>query len=282
MLISEIIAKVKQYHQPYQERENTRDKVLAGNPDQECTGIVVTVCATYEVLEKAKALGCNLIISHESIFFGGRIPKKDIENNEVYLAKEKYINDNNLCIWRDHDHMHNSGGFFGGKYILRKQNDFIFWGIMKELGWQEYILDDPMKPTLYKIPETTAKELAQCLMKKFNLNGLRVVGNPEAKVSKVFFTEHVNGNEKDAEIITKATEFDAMIPLEICDYTLTQYVRDAGYLGKDKVILEMGHFNCEEIGMKYMKEWLPKALGTEDIDIHYVQAGDTFTYLLNE
>ena len=41
-----------------------------------------------------------------------------------------------------------------------------------------------------------------------------------------------------------------LIPFEICDYALTQYVIDAAAQGRNKVLLEIGHFNCEELGMK--------------------------------
>lgn len=41
----------------------------------------------------------------------------------------------------------------------------------------------------------------------------------------------------------------------------------------------MGHFNVEELGMKYMAKWLPQAVG-EDIVIQYMQSGDCFSYIM--
>ena len=60
MKISEVIAKMKAYHKgtvngvPIDESK-TRDKVLYGNVDQECTGIVTTIYASVDVIREAIA-----------------------------------------------------------------------------------------------------------------------------------------------------------------------------------------------------------------------------------
>ncbi len=275
MIIQEVIDRICKWHEPFTDHEGGRDKVLCGNPEQECTGIVVTVCATYEVVKQAAALGANLIISHESIFFGGRIGQDGLEDNEVYERKHGMIEDSCIVVWRDHDRMHGNGKPF---FPERQRNDYIFYGICKELGWEDYVADDPMKPLLYHIPETTAGELSALLMDKFGLNGLRIVGNRSAKIKTVWFSEHVQGGKEDGAKIHKGLQADAIIPLEICDFTLTQFVRDAAAMGQDKVMLEMGHFNCEELGMKYCLKWLPEAIG-ESVPITFIPAGDTFEYI---
>src|ERR1035437_5355683 len=49
-------------------QKETVDEFKAGNPDLPVTGIVCTMFATYEVLEKAVHSGKNLIICHEPVF----------------------------------------------------------------------------------------------------------------------------------------------------------------------------------------------------------------------
>jgi putative NIF3 family GTP cyclohydrolase 1 type 2 len=83
----------------------------------------------------------------------------------------------------------------------------------------------------------------------------------------------------DDQRIQEASRADAIIPLEICDWTVSTYVRDANELGMSKVIFEMGHFNVEEPGMRYMCEWLPEAIQNHDIPIHYLQSKDMFHYI---
>ncbi len=46
-------------------QSHTNDMVHYGNPDKECTGIVVTCFAAVDVICKAAELGANLIIVHE-------------------------------------------------------------------------------------------------------------------------------------------------------------------------------------------------------------------------
>lgn len=278
MKISEVIEKMDEFHQPYTPGKMTRDLVLYGDPDVECTGIAVTATANFNVLRKAVEEGINLIISHEGITYnyekGGNV---DEVENEVLQEKLKFIREHGLCIWRDHDHMH--GG--GPRFVERVRNDMIFYGTMKELGWEPYNIGDPKKPLWFRIPEKSAEELADELMEKWNLNGLRIVGNRNARISTVFICEHVNGGERDLPIIDNAEKADAIIPLEICDFTLTQYVRDAAFLGKNKILLEMGHFTAEELGMKYLEKVLPAYFNNE-LKVRYIQSGDTFEYILRK
>ena len=40
----------------------------------------------------------------------------------------------------------------------------------------------------------------------------------------------------------------------------------------------IGHFNWEELGMKYAAEWI-KDLGEKELPVHYVPTGDAFSYI---
>lgn len=276
MKIKEAIELIKKYHQPFVWNENTRDKLLIGDDNIECSGICTTCCATYEVMQKCVQKGINLIISHEGIFYNYE-KNEDIYlcENEVVKRKIEFASENNIVVWRDHDAMH--GPFL--KEGIREKADLIFYGTMKELGWDKYLVKDEKKPLWYKIPEISAREFADILIDKWNLNGLRIVGNLDSKISNIFICEHVNGGQKDISIIENCRKADAIIPLEICDYTLTTYVRDASYLGMNKVIFEMGHFNGEELGMKYLAKSLLEVFG-ETIPVEFIQSGDGFNYVV--
>ena len=71
MKISTIIENMKKYHKGYGtiDEEKTRDKVLYGNVDQECTGIVTSCWASVDVIKYVIEKGANLIISHEALFW---------------------------------------------------------------------------------------------------------------------------------------------------------------------------------------------------------------------
>lgn len=275
MKIRDVIQKICDFHEPYEEPPKTRDRYLAGNPDQPCTGVAVTVCATMDVLRRAAGQGCNLILSHESLFYGLSGDEEDVKRNDTAGEKLACIQEHNLAVWRYHDHMH--GAPFDPD---RKRPDYIFCGICRELGWESYVQDDPMKPTLYRIPEISAAGLARLLMEKFHLTGLRVVGNMDCRVSAVCMAEHAMGDKIDHSMQC-AMKADVFIPFEICDFTLTQYVRDAAALGKNKVLFEMGHFNCEELGMKYAASYIREILGNE-CPVVFMPSGDFFQYIRRE
>lgn len=61
--ISEVLTQLKAWHEPFEPAAHgSRGLILVGGPDQECTGIGVTVCATYEVLEAAVRQLANFLI----------------------------------------------------------------------------------------------------------------------------------------------------------------------------------------------------------------------------
>lgn len=281
MKISEIIIKLKNYH-PVIDESHTTDVVKFGDIQQECTGIVTTVCATVEVIRKTAELGANLIIVHEPLFYSDEDQQDWLEDNSVYQEKKQLLQDAGIVVWRDHDRLHG-----GNPKRIRSTQDLVFFGIMRELGWEEYYIGDLQKPLLYEFPEAvSAKQLMQELLEKLNLSGARIVGNQNAAVKKVFFCEHINGKgwagrESDQEVIQEIEigDYDAIIPFEIVDWTLSAYIRDAAQLGRNKVLIEMGHFNVEELAMRYMAKWLPEVL-EQKVNVQFVQAGDNYSYYL--
>ena len=106
---------------------NTVDVIKAGDPQTPITGIVTTMFATMDVLKKAVALKCNLIISHEPVFYNHRDETSQFKNDPVFLEKKRFIDDHKLVIWRFHD------------YIHRLKPDAIDYGMALKLGWLKYV-----------------------------------------------------------------------------------------------------------------------------------------------
>ena len=279
MRISEVITKLIGAHPPIDEN-HTADVVKYGDPNQECTGIVVTTYASIRVIRETVRQGANLIIVHEPVFYRDADDVEWLAENSVFQEKCRLLDEGGIVIWRDHDHIH------GGPPTPNPEHtDMIFYGIMKTLGWEPYLIGNPKKPLLYELPETTVGELADWLIGKLHLNGARIIGDTSARVRRVFVCEHINGanfagHDHDSDVITLADleGYDVMLPLEIIDWTLSEYVRDAMELGRTKALIEIGHFNLEEPGMQHMAEWLPEVLGGE-VTVTFVQSGDGFTYL---
>jgi dinuclear metal center YbgI/SA1388 family protein len=71
MYISDVIGRLELLAPPeYQERYDNAG-LLTGSSHWECKGVLVTLDATEEVVLEAVARGCNLIVAHHPIIFGG-------------------------------------------------------------------------------------------------------------------------------------------------------------------------------------------------------------------
>lgn len=282
MLIKEVILQIKNYCQGTWngitiDDEHTRDKVLYGDTDRECTGIVTTIYASADVIRKAHELGANLIIAHEALLWN-RGDKRDwLEEtqNRTYLAKKSLMDDYGITVWRFHDYIH-SGIPHEGGYI-----DGIFYGLAMMTGWKDAIISDDLQGALYlECEPTTPRKVAQTLRQKWNLKNMKCIGNLDAQVRKIMICGHVQEGMDIKPLITRIDKEDInlLIPLELIDFTLSEYIKDSAQLGFDRAILAPGHFNLEEPGMAYMMQWLDDAL-SEKIPAHFVQAGDMYEYL---
>ena len=278
MKIQEVIDRIIAYHPPMapDEHHPTCDTIKCGDMERECTGVTVTCFASADVIRQAAALGDNLIVAHEPLFWSDNEDTAGMEESPVLKGKKALLEQNGITVWRDHDHIH------GGSPV-HPPLDGIYYGIMKELGWENYCIGDPTKPLLFQIPETDAERLGEYLKEKLGLKGLRIVGDRHAKVSKVFLWEHIsakdwNGQQQRKLLKVDSEGIDAVIPLEMIDWTVCAYIRDAAQLGCPKVLYNPGHFNFEELGMKHMLSYLSGLLD-DQVPCHFVSAGDAFDFI---
>jgi len=275
MTIQQIVDRILAYHPEipdYDLNPNGCDHFKCGDPSQECTGILVTCAASVDIVRKAIELGCNFILVHEPAFYTHLDQLDWLEGDPVYEQKAKLIADHGIVIWRDHDHIH------------RHSPDGIFYGMMKELGWEDYIIDSTARRAEhYRLPETTVEAVARHLIDKMHLNGVRIIGDPAAKVSTVSFISHIrDGDNETQQKLTKLMMergIDLVIPFETVDWTIASYVRDAWQLGMNKAMIQPGHISAEELGMKWAVNWLAELIGNAH-PIHYCPSADMYGFIL--
>ncbi len=279
MTIREAIAKMKEYHlgsrngRPIDDA-TTRDQILYGDPDRELTGIVTTIYASLDTIRRAHEAGANLIISHEALFWNHGDHTEWLADNKTFQAKTALLDECGIVVWRDHDYIHSGIPLGDGVY-----SDGIFYGLMKELGWEEYLSCDIARPIRFTLPRTTIRGLGKELMQKMPLLGLKIIGDPDSPCREVWIPGHIDGR-MDNEILKTMEEedIDTVIALECTDYTVAEYVRDSTMAGRAKTLVVAGHFNVEEPGMKYMVQYIPEALG-EEVPCRFVASTDMFRYL---
>ena len=282
MKISEVIQIIKDHN--YKEwngnaikPETTRDKVLYGDVDKECTGVVTTIYASVEVIRKAAKMGANLIVAHESLFWNHGDHTDWLQDNSTFKYKKALLDATGITVWRDHDHIH-AGVDWEGERV-----DGIFYGLSAELGWLDYRIGNVNRPMMYEIPKTPTRDVAEYLMEKMNLNGIKTMGNVDGYTSRIFIPSHVIGpTDNQMLTIVEENNIDTIIAMEITDFTLAIFMRDGAMLGQDRCVLAAGHFNVEEPGMKWFGEvFLPTILPAE-LPIKFIQAGDSYTMLLRK
>lgn len=285
MINREVIEKILAYH-PHLPDYHGCDDWKCGDPDAECTGIVTALVPTIHVIEKAIKLGANLVIVHEPTFYTSEDAPGWYEDfsNAVYEEKRTLIDTHGITIWRDHDHMH------------ANEPDSIFTGVIKYLGWEGHATPDfdtgSYSHYIIDIPEMTVAELCRHVISCIGINGVRYIGNPDAKVHSVaivghLFPEPCHKTRKDGSPVEYGVQViraleekvDVILPGEIVEWTVLSYIRDAVQQGRTKAMINIGHLNWEELGMKYAQEWI-ETLVEQKIPVTYVPSEDMYQYIM--
>jgi putative NIF3 family GTP cyclohydrolase 1 type 2 len=241
-------------------RESTyRDTYKAGGPDTEVTGIATTVFVTLDVIRRAAAAGLNMIIPHEDTFWNDRDDTAIVSDDRLYKSKVDLLTKHNVVIFRIHDHMH------------AQRPDFTYVGSARDIGL------DPKHETApnshrFIIPETTLGALAAEVKRRSGARALRVVGNPDARVSRIqlgvgYASPVVNGTEIDVVISGEQQEADGA-------FDSPAYVLDAATLGIAKGWIMLGHAISEEAGMLEMAQWIKGLI--PELPVQLVKAGEPF------
>ncbi len=282
MNIQTIIERMKEYHYGYRNGEKiedltSRDQVLFGDPNQECTGIVVTCWASIEVIKRAIELQANLIIVHEALFWnhGDAQDWLQSQQNQTYLKKKELLIEGGIVVWRNHDYVH-SGIPVEGGYA-----DGIFYGLIKALRWESYQIKDHEDSLLFVLPRMTVRDVCRQWMDRLHLHGVKVIGDPDTIVEKVWIAKHIVGGDNAKITKIEKEGVDLVIAMELIDFTVSEYICDSSQLGRNKVLMSVGHFNTEEAGMQYLCDYLPAIIGSS-ISVTYVQSGDMYTYLTKD
>jgi putative NIF3 family GTP cyclohydrolase 1 type 2 len=249
--------------------EKTCDQLIEGNWDYQVTGVATTFMATVDVIRRAATTGCNLIITHEPTYFTGSDRIDWVKDDPVYQQKKALIDDNQISIWRYHDHMHSG------------HEDLIYAGLLKELGWTNYLNTEFPLPHCYTIPSTTVAALVGFLKKALGMKVIQIVGDPDMKCSRVGILVGGGslglGHEEMPAKLMHDQQLEVIICGEITEWTLSAYVRDAAAMSFNKSIIVVGHERSEEPGMKELADRLQPLL--EGIPVHFSDAGEPFIYL---
>ena len=240
---------------------NTVDTFKAGNPDTPVKGIAVTMMATYDVLERAASAGNNLVITHEPTFFGHLDQTSELEKaqDSVLEAKQKFIRDHGLVVWRFHDGWH------------ARQPDGILLGMTEALGWQKY--QSQAQPHLYVLPQTSVNALAAQIKGKLGIRVMRVVGDPSMQVTRIALLPGAAGSARQIELLER-DDVEALVIGETPEWETVEYVADGASEGKHKALLILGHIPSEQAGMEECARWLRSFIA--EVPVQFIVAKEPF------
>jgi putative NIF3 family GTP cyclohydrolase 1 type 2 len=71
MKIVDIIHGLEQIAPPSLQEDYDNAGLITGDTQWNCSGVLCTLDATEEVIEEARALNCNLVVTHHPIVFRG-------------------------------------------------------------------------------------------------------------------------------------------------------------------------------------------------------------------
>lgn len=251
----------------------TRDQVLFGDIDKECTGIVFCLWANKDVIEKAHKLNANLIISHEALFWnhGDHTDWLEKTDNRVYLEKKNLLEKYNLTVWRFHDYIHSGIKVENNQYI-----DGIFYGLAKKLHWEKYLNFQKPFTAGFDIPTSDALEISKHILNSLNIKESRVIGSLNHEVSTVEIPFHILNQAYDEIKYINENKVGLLVTMELNDFTLAQYIYDNSDFLNNCAILSLGHFNVEQAGMEYASQYFNDVI---DENVKFISIGDYYNYI---
>ncbi len=236
-------------------RTETVDTFKAGDPETPVSGIATTGMATFGVLRRAATANRNFVITHEPTFYNHQDQTTALAQDPTYAAKQQFIEENRLVVWRFHDHAH----------ALRP--DPLVAGSARALGWSAYA--SPTEPRIYTLPPTTLGALAADVARRLKGRAIRVAGDPAMPVTRVAL-----GPGYGVPALTSMV--DVAVGGEASEAGgNTEYLADAAASGHPKGLIVLGHMLSEDFGMFEVGEWLRGFL--TDLPIEWGPAGEPFS-----
>ena len=238
-------------------QDQTVDTFKSGDVNSPVVGIATTFLANLDVLQRAKERGLNMVITHEPTFYNHFDETERYGDDPVLKAKLKFIEENDMVVWRFHDHWHMT------------QPDGVYKAFMDKLEWTDY----SQEQDFFIIPETTLNELAISLKTILRIKTMRVIGDPEMRLTNVAVRLGAPGSMAQIDML-KRKSVDVLIGGESQEWETVEYVRDAISADMNKAVIFLGHAISEEPGMEYCAEWLQTFIS--EVPIEFIPANEPF------
>ena len=233
--------------------KETVDTIKSGDEQQEVRGIVTTMFATVDVIQRTAALGANFIIAHEPTFYNHRDETAWLDNDQVFQFKNDLLKKHNIVVWRFHDYWHTH------------RPDGVLMGVLTKLGWQSYY--NAENPRMVMVPATTLENVIKHAKKSLGIRQVRFIGDAKQTCKRIALLPGAAGGRSQIQLL-QTEKPDVLIVGEISEWETAEYIRDAQSMKLPMSLIVLGHAESEEPGMEWLVSWLqPKV---SDIKVTHV------------
>ena len=240
--------------------ENTVDKFKLGDHEREVTKVALCFIATPNLIRQAAEWGAEMIITHEPTYYDHLDNMTDYKFAKM---KKQLLEDNNLILFRYHDHPHTVDG-----------RDLFSEGFIDSIGW-EGKFEDPLT-FVFDTPKSPREMVAE-MEERLDVHHFRVAGELDRPSKKVALLLGARGGEWREFLLSE--DVDVAIGGEVCEWAFCEGARDATELGIPKTAIAMGHCASERDGMKYITKLICEKFADSGIEFKYIECGETFTRL---
>ncbi len=216
--------------------------LLVGYPDMEVTGALVNLDMTEPVIEEALERGCNMVIAHHPIWFGGR---KRL-NGEDYVSRT-IMNavKHDIALYACHTNLDNIRTGVNHKIAQR----------LGLLGVEFLLPKDPEKThgsgMIGRLPNPMPKaEFLQFVKDQFHCGGIRYADCPLTEVETVAICGGAGS------FLTQAALQQGADALVTGDITYHKFFDNE----QQMLLLDIGHYESEQFTSELIRDYLSEKI----------------------
>lgn len=202
--------------------------LMVGDLNGECTGIMLALDLTADVVKQAIEEGCELIVTHHPFIFR---PLKHIDFDEAKGAAIKLLIQNGISVYSAHTNLDKSErGLNAALCRLFKAKSFVMDGV----------------GAVFTVDKTTLGEFAKRTANLLDDKSVRMIGDPNKTIESVYVVSGSGGSEYGAAV-------------KCADVLLTGDLKHHNYIDAIEdgfALVEYSHFASEIIAQDVLEDIL--------------------------
>lgn len=242
--------------------DSTVDGLIRGDINQPLTGIAVSYSATIAAIREADEAGCNLLITHQSLFHDpGKHDRS--KKNEVNQLKEKLLQETEMAVYRFHDgpHQMNPG--------------LLTDGLIRTVGWNSVITDVNLYDSTVTFGERcSVQDVIAHLKHTLRISHVRLTGDSEALCKKIGVSAGFSGYAQRVIPLFTDEDVDVVITREPLESGAPGFVQDANDLGKQYALIVLDQGESETPGMIKTAKMLTHSI--PELPVHFIRNEPAF------